>query len=187
MTLAHCEPLLTTERLELWRPQASDLADLYALTLHDDTRRYLGGTAPSEADSASRLLRNAGSWSLYGYGVFMVRRRGEAQIVGSCGVFQSWRGVGQGMDDTPEAGWIIHPDYCGQGLAGEAMRAVLPWFDAVHGPRRVACMIEEGHTVSERLAGVLGFVRYGGVHSEGEKPLGLYERGYGIAPLTQPD
>ena len=116
-------------------------------------------------------------WQLYGYGVFIVRRRGSAQIIGTCGVFRSWRGFAHGLDDVPEAGWIFHPDHWGQGYASEAMRAALPWFDAAHGRQRVACMIEEGHAVSERIALQLGFVEYARHQESGDKPLVLYERG----------
>lgn len=176
-------PLLTTERLELWQPQIGDLAGLNTINCDPRTLPFLGSWKPGIADSFARLLRNAGSWSLYGYGVFMVRRHGEARILGTCGVFHSYRGFGQGMDDTPEAGWIIHPDEWGQGLAGEAMRGALEWFDAAQGVRRIACMIEEGHAVSERLAGQLGFVPYGRHEKpdDGETPLVLYER-FGPAP-----
>lgn len=169
-------PVLTTERFELWRPQVDDLADLHVILSDPRTLEFLGNWAPSEADTFARLLRNAGSWSLHGYGTFFVREKGNAQIVGNCGVFRSWRGFASGLNDVPEAGWIIHPDHWGQGIAGEVMRAVMPWFDAVHGRQRVACMIEQDHTVSERLAQILGFVEYARHQQPDEKPLVLYER-----------
>ena len=170
------ELVLTTERLELWRPQLGDLDGLNAINTDPRTLKFLGSWGPSRADSFARLLRNAGGWSFYGYGVFMIRRRGAAQIIGSCGVFRSFRGFAHGLDDVPEAGWIIHPDHWRQGYAGEAMRAVLPWFDEVHGMQRVACMIEAGHAVSQKLAAQLGFAEYARhVDAEG-KELVLYER-----------
>lgn len=171
-------PLLTTDRLELWQPQPADLADLFDLTYAEETRQFLGSFVPSEADSFARLLRNAGSWSLYGYGTFIVRFKGAGGIVGNCGVFRSHRGFGadQGLDNVPEAGWIVHQDCWGQGLAREAMEAALVWFDQAHGKQRIACMIEEGHDTSDALAGKLGFVRYGR-HQPDEGPaLVLYER-----------
>jgi RimJ/RimL family protein N-acetyltransferase len=171
-------PLLTTQRLELWQPQPSDLADLYQLTLHEETRQFLGGFAPSEADSFARLYRNAGSWALWGYGTFTVRFKGESRIAANCGMFRSYRGFGPeaGLDDVAEAGWIVHKDYWGQGMAREAMDAALAWFDAEHGAQRVACMIEEGHVASDKLARVLGFVPYGRHEAEGGATLVLYER-----------
>jgi RimJ/RimL family protein N-acetyltransferase len=172
-------PVLVTQRLELWRPRADDLADLYELTLAEETRRFLGGFEPSESDSFARLLRNSGCWALYGYGSFMVRLRSEPQIVANCGVFRSHRGFGadQGLDNVPEAGWIVHRDHWGQGIAREAMEACLAWFDAAHGKQRIACMIEQGHGASDKLAQRLGFVPYGWHEAEDGATLVLYERG----------
>lgn len=171
-------PVLTTARLELWQPRPGDLAGLLDLTMDEESRRFLGNLQPSETDSFARLLRNAGSWSLWGYGTFMVRLKGTDRIVANCGVFRSHRGFGadQGLDNVPEAGWIIHRDHWGQGIAREAMEAALTWFDAVHGPQRVACMIEQGHTASDQLAQRLGFVPYGRQENETGQPLILYER-----------
>jgi RimJ/RimL family protein N-acetyltransferase len=168
-------PLLTTARLELWRPRAGDLASLVELMKADETRRFLGPTKPDNRGQFERLLRNAGSWSLFGYGSMMLRRQGEDAIVGVCGVFHSHRGFGQGMDDVPEAGWIIRNDCWRQGYAGEAMGRILEWFDGTHGPRRIAAMIEEGNAASERVAAALGFERYGCQEYEGAQ-LNLYER-----------
>ncbi|WP_309753334.1 GNAT family protein [Novosphingobium sp.] len=171
-------PLLTTARLELWQPQLGDLADLFDLTFAEETRAFLGSFVPSEMDSFNRLHRNAGSWALHGYGAFMVRRTGSAKIIGNCGVFRSHRGFGVefGLDDVPEAGWILHKDAQGAGIAREAMEAALAWFDGAHGPQRIACMIEDGHAASERLAAKLGFAEYARHQVEGDKPLVLYER-----------
>jgi RimJ/RimL family protein N-acetyltransferase len=171
-------PVLVTARLELWQPRAEDLPDLYQLTLAEETRRFLGGFEPSESDSFARLSRNAGSWALYGYGTFAVRFKGEARMIANCGVFRSHRGFGsdKGLDNVPEAGWIVHKDHWGEGVAGEAMEAALAWFDAVHGCQRVACMIEEGHGASDKLARRLGFVPYGRHEAEDGAVLVLYER-----------
>lgn len=171
-------PVLTTVRYELWQPQVGDLADLFELTRDEETRRFLGGFTPTEMDSFTRLTRNAGSWALWGYGTFMVRAKSDRRIIGNCGVFRSHRGFGaeQGLDNVPEAGWIVHRDAWGQGLASEVMNAALAWFDATHGRQRIACMIEQGHAASEAIAMKLGFVRYGQQVPETGAPLGLWER-----------
>ncbi|WP_159979963.1 MULTISPECIES: GNAT family N-acetyltransferase [unclassified Novosphingobium] len=173
--------MLTTQRFELHRPVASDLPDLCRLIADEETRRFLGPADPAPQPQFERLLRNAGSWALYGYGSFMVRLPGKPDIIATCGVFHSLRGFGEavGMDDVPEAGWIVRPDWCGKGVAREAMEAALTWFNTEHGPRRVACMIEDGNTASQRLAARLGFAHYA-AHEVADGPvpvvLGLYER-----------
>lgn len=143
-----------------------------------ETSRYLGGTIQPESDAFARLLRNAGSWALYGYGAFVIRAKGDERIIGTCGVFRSHRGFGAdlGLDDVPEAGWIIHRDWWSQGAASEVMQAALAWFDKTHGHQRVACMIETGNEASVRVARRLGFVEYGRHRPEEGVELVLYER-----------
>ncbi|MBW8783893.1 MAG: GNAT family N-acetyltransferase, partial [Novosphingobium sp.] len=119
---------MTTARLELWQPAVGDEQGLYALTADAAMRQHLAFAEPSLADSGARLLRSAGSWALYGYGPLLLRRPSDARIIGNCGVFHSWRGFGKGMDNVPEAGWIVARDCWGVGYAGEAMRAILAWW-----------------------------------------------------------
>ncbi|WP_353230214.1 GNAT family N-acetyltransferase [Novosphingobium sp.] len=153
-------PIVSTARLDLWQPVAADLHALAALVVPDAVRRYLGPRPLTLADEFGRLARNAGSWALYGYGNFVVREAGTPNVVGICGVFHSWRGFGADFDDTPEAGWIFAEPVWGRGYAGEAAAAALAWFDAQHGPRRVACMIEPDNRASMAIAARLGFVAY---------------------------
>jgi RimJ/RimL family protein N-acetyltransferase len=174
------EPVLVTERLELWRPHTGDRAGHLALITPDAVRRFLGRSEATASDVFARLLRNAGSWALYGYGIFTVRERGRAEIVGNCGVFHSWRGFagpnGLGMDDVPEAGWIVAEDHWGKGYAVEAMQAALAWFDRTHAPARTVCMIEEGNEASQAVASRLGYTEYDRHLPDEGQPLVLYER-----------
>ncbi|WP_156839692.1 GNAT family N-acetyltransferase [Novosphingobium aquimarinum] len=174
-------PLLKTERFDLWKPRVSDLGGLCRLVADAETRRYLGHTGRDEKSQWERLMRNAGSWALHGYGTFMVRPRGSEDLIATCGVFHSWRGFGSeiGMDDVPEAGWIVRRDHWGQGVAGEVMATVIAWFDTEIGPRRIGCMIEEGNEASHRVAARLGFrpyCDYEATDTDEKVMLKLYER-----------
>ena len=170
---------MVTERLELWRPQASDRDGLRALIEPGAVRRFLGGMEPDDHDVFMRLLRNAGSWALYGYGTFIVRERGEEAIVGNCGVFHSWRGFGRGLDDVAEAGWIVAKSAWGKGYAREAMEAALAWFEREHGAVPTLCMIEQGHRASEAVAAKLGYEVCGRYEEKDERPLIVYRREVG--------
>ena len=174
-------PVLLTERLELSRPQVSDRAGLRALIEPGEVRRFLGGMEPDDHDVFMRLLRNAGSWALYGYGTFMVRERGEEAIVGNCGVFHSWRGFGRGLDDIAETGWIVAKSAWGKGYAQEAMAAALAWFEREHGGKPTLCMIEQGHRASEAVAAKLGYAAFDRVEERDERPLVVYRRDAGGA------
>ena len=148
-------PILT-ERLELHPPGPGDALAMAAIVSDPRTGRYLGGPGTT-ADHYQRFMRNAGSWFIHGYGSFTLRLKREREPMGSCGIFHSWRGLGDDFDDGPEAGWIIAADHAGRGYAGEAMRAALAWFESTQGPQRITCIIEKGNEASFRLAAKLGF------------------------------
>ena len=167
--------VLSTERLDLSLPAPHDHSSLVAMMADDAVRRNLGNRPTSKADEYNRLARHAGSWALYGYGSFMCRLHGTDTFVGICGVFHSWRGFAEGLDDTPELGYSLMRPFWGQGLATEAGRAALAWFDAEHGLRRIACMINEANIASLSVAGKLGFVHYGTYAGDAET-LALLER-----------
>jgi RimJ/RimL family protein N-acetyltransferase len=158
---------LSTDRLDLWRPAPRDHAALIDLLADDEVRRHLGNRPTGAVEEFNRLCRNAGSWALYGYGIFTCRARGSDEVLGICGVFHSWRGFAHGLDDTPEIGWIFARKTWGQGVASEAARASLGWFDAAFPHRRVACMINDTNLPSLAVADKLGFVRYDAHEDEG--------------------
>ena len=178
-------PVVVTERLELWRPQVGDREGLRVLIAPDAVRRFLGGMDPDVHDVFMRLLRNAGSWALYGYGTFMVRERGQAGIVGNCGVFHSWRGFGRGLDDVAEAGWIVAQSAWGKGYAQEAMEAALTWFEREHGATPTLCMIVQGHRASEAVAVKLGYIACDRHDEKDERPLIVYRREAGLPTLAR--
>jgi RimJ/RimL family protein N-acetyltransferase len=153
-------PELSTDRLDLWRPAARDHAALVDLLSDEEVRRHLGSRPTGAVEEFNRLCRNAGSWALFGYGIFTCRARGSDEVLGICGVFHSWRGFGKGLDDTPEIGWIFARKTWGQGIATEAARASIAWFDAAFPGRRIACMINDTNLPSLAVAAKLGFVRY---------------------------
>ena len=149
-------PLLVSERLEYWRPSALDLEEIYAIVTEPETARFIG-RRESIADQFERSTRNAGSWLLYGYGCFTLRPRGGREIIGTAGVFHSWRGLGEDVDDRPEIGWILRRDQVGRGLGFEAASTSLAWFDAVHGRHTVTCFVAADNKPSLALAEKLGF------------------------------
>ena len=171
-----CSPTIKTERFELWGPRRDDL-DGFARLLDDpETVRFLGEARPSHPSQWERLMRNAGCWAVYGYGTFMVRPLGSEEIIGSCGIFPSWREVPASFVEVPEAGWIVRRDHAGRGVAREVMSAAITWFETAFGRQRIVCMIEDGNDASLRLAAHLGFRQYATENPEKGNPLILLER-----------
>jgi len=168
-------PFLTTDRLALDKPRLDDVWPMFTIVSHAETRRYLG-PADQPADFFTRFQRGAGSWMLHGYGPFMLREHGRPALIGNCGIFHSYRGLGEDFDDQPEAGWILAAEHAGKGFAGEAMRAAIAWFERAHGRQRIVCMISPGNEASFRLADKLGFAVMREAELAWGEPVVLLER-----------
>ncbi len=153
------EVQLETGRMILSQPARADMVPAYAIVSDPVTARYLGGV-PQLHDHFMRFSRGAGSWLLYGYGTFVVRLKDDPAPIGTCGIFHSWRGLGDDFDDMPEAGWIFDRRHVGMGLGREAMDAVMAWYEGAFGPRRIVAMIDPENKPSLRLAASLGFAPF---------------------------
>lgn len=159
-------PRIETSRLVLTVARRDDYLRMRDLVADPDVHRFLGPRADDPTtDMFSRALRAAGSWQLYGYGMFLVWEKSSGAFVGQAGVFHSMRGFGKGLDDVPEAGWIVARKFWGKGYAFEAACAAFDWYEdeianVGAGPVRIACMIESDNVASIRLAQRLGFSRY---------------------------
>ena len=147
---------IETERLLLRAPVIDDFDDLHALTASPEMREHLAGFSHVE-DDYKRLLSNIGGWATFGFGTFSVIERETGDYVGNCGLFRLLRGLGEGFDGHPEAGWIVANSRWGRGYASEAMTAALDWFERVHAIPRTVCMISPGNTASEAIAAKLGY------------------------------
>ena len=80
-------------------------------------------------------------------------RAGEAMI-GWCGVKPG--AVGTPIDGLPEAGWTLHPDWWGQGLAREAAVAAIAQFWAVSAAASLFAITTGDNRASRRLMKHLG-------------------------------
>lgn len=170
-------PRLETNRLVLRLPGPEDHMLLRDLVADPQVHRFLGPRPQDPTtDMFSRALRAAGSWQLYGYGLFLAFEKDGGAFVGQLGMFRSMRGFGKGMDDVVEAGWIVARKHWGKGYAHEAMHAALDWFDRKHGIARIACMIEQDNAASVKLANKLGFLRYDEHRLDDGVVVDLFER-----------
>jgi RimJ/RimL family protein N-acetyltransferase len=142
-------PTLTTARLTLRAPQASDWPHWCAFAA--STRaQYVGG--PLDEGKAWRSFGHViGMWVLRGYGSFVFHETGSDLPLGLCG---PWHPA-----DWPEReiGWTIwHPHAEGKGYAFEAATAARAFaFDVLHWPTAVS-YIDPANARSIALATRLG-------------------------------
>ncbi len=167
-------PLMETARLRLRAAEHRDFDAYAAMWAEPRTTRYIGGEPRSRSASWLRFFGLPGHWALMGFGYWVFADRRDDRFIGCGGLAWLDRGITE-LEGVPEAGWAIAPDAWGQGLASEAMAAVLDWADQALGAPQVRCIINPGHAASERVAARLGFRGIGVSDALGE-PVNLYAR-----------
>jgi RimJ/RimL family protein N-acetyltransferase len=150
-------PTIETERLILRQYRKHDFAAHYAIVSDPEVMRHFSGPPISKEDSWRRMSAAVGSWPLLGFGGWAVTRRPDGKLVGMVSLFNAWRALEPKFGEEPEMGWIFAKEVHGQGIAGEACRAVLEWADANLQPTPVWAIIAPSNEPSLRLAERLGF------------------------------
>jgi RimJ/RimL family protein N-acetyltransferase len=110
-----------------------------------------------------------------GIGLWAVERRSDRRTVGHVGFFDFQRDMTPSIAGEPEMGWIFSREGQGQGLASEAGRAALDWFDRTFGSMSIPAIIDVANSPSLRLAERLGFERQPNGVYRGE-PIAIFRR-----------
>lgn len=140
--------ILNTFRLTLRRARMEDLAEVHAMLSHPAAMRYW--STPEHETIAETDAWLSGMIASDGAGGddFLIERNGH--VIGKAG---AWK--------VPEIGYLIHPDHWGQGLAFEAMSAVVPHLFSHHDIAALTAETDPRNVVSWRLLLRLGFVETG--------------------------
>ncbi|MEM7546345.1 MAG: GNAT family N-acetyltransferase [Pseudomonadota bacterium] len=143
-------PALSTERLDMRPPTEADLGTYWAFYAVTDVKvgGYRGGRSDEEVAAIHK--RDMDHWAAKGFGVFLMRRKGEADAVG---------GVGLSHPDhwpSHELTWWLMPHARGEGYATEASRAVIAWAYNDLGWPAVETHMRDENAPARRLAARLG-------------------------------
>ena len=106
-----------------------------------------------------RIAASVGTWDLMGSAAGRWCARPTTSSSATVSLFNAWRDLEPQFGEEPEMGWIFATEVHGQGIAGEACRAVLDWADANFPPTPVWAIISPGNGPSFKLAERLGFAR----------------------------
>lgn len=153
--------MIETDRLILRQPELADLDAIHAMRSDAQVVRFLGGKPLTREEAWHRLTRSAGTWTLLGYGMFVVVEKASGLFMGEVGLMQAHRDLGPDFDAFPEAGWVLARAAHGKGYATEAGRAAHDWFRAQFGARRSVCIIAPEHAASLNVAAKLGYRPFG--------------------------
>jgi len=148
---------LMTERLQLRMPADDDAAAL--LALYGDAqvmRHWSHGPWSCIAQAQAAILEAQHDLSTGRALHLAIAPRAGAGLVGSCALFDI---VAQHRRAT--LGYLLAPAYWGQGLAHEALRALLAYGIGVLGLQRIEAEVAPRNVASQALLTRLGFRREG--------------------------
>jgi RimJ/RimL family protein N-acetyltransferase len=144
-------PRLETERLILHPTRVEDFEAWAEFAADPESMRFLGGPQP-RAVAWRAFIAMAGSWALYGFGMFSVIEKASGRWLGRLG---PWRPEGWPGN---EIGWGMVRDVEGRGFALEGARAAIDWAFATLGWSDIIHCIDDGNQRSVALAKRLGSV-----------------------------
>lgn len=154
-------PVVQTRRLVLDGHRREDMDALAAIWADPAVVGPLERAPLTREETWLRLLRHVGSWTLLGFGFWVVRLRTNDRIIGEVGFSLFERTIEPPLPDLPEAGWVLAAAAHGSGFAQEAMGAALGWADRTLEAPFTTCMIDGGNARSLRLAERLGYLPFG--------------------------
>ena len=141
--------LIETERLLLRPLTTADVEEVVAMHATPEVMRTMRG-AFERPRALERLERNEREWQDRGHGLMAIVERASDRFVGRSGL-KYWP-----QFDEVEVGWVLHPDFWGQGFATEAGCACLDWgFKSLDVPY-ITAMIMPENVRSIRVAERLG-------------------------------
>jgi RimJ/RimL family protein N-acetyltransferase len=139
---------IRTQRLLLRRARAADLEDMHAVLSDSRAMRFWSTLPHTTLGQTGEWLDRMISASPAESDDFVVEH--EGRVIGKAGC---WR--------LPEIGFILHPDHWGQGLAREALAAVIEHVFERRAIQEITADVDPRNEASLRLLRRLGFGKTG--------------------------
>lgn len=138
--------MIRTSRLILRRATPDDLADVHAMLSDPRAMRYWSRPEHETLEESRDWL--AAMIAATDADDYLVEHQGR--VIGKAGMWKK-----------PEVGFLLHPDFQGQGLAREAMEAVILHLFATHDLPELVAEADPRNEASLKLLSRLGFVETG--------------------------
>lgn len=144
-------PVLETDRLHLRAIRVSDAADMYDYAKRDEVTKYLLWNPHPDVTYTRRYLEYlAGRYRLGQFYDWAIVSKSDQRMIGTCGFVRF-----DCPHNSAEIGYVLSPDYQGQGYMYEAARRVMQFGFSVLGLHRIEAryMVENASSrqVMEKL------------------------------------
>lgn len=159
--------MLETENLVLRGHRQSELNDCIAMWADPKVVEHISGIPSTPEQTWSRFLRYAGLWHHLGFGYWVIADKSDDRFLGEAGFADFHRDTTPSIKSRPEVGWALASQWHRQGIATEAVSAILRWADRHLNATHSSAIINPTNLASIHLAKKLGFANevmgsYGG-------------------------
>jgi [ribosomal protein S5]-alanine N-acetyltransferase len=150
-------PIIETERLHLRQATNKDAKDMYIYLSDQEVVQHMGLEPYKSAEDVLEEINWYKSIWEKGTGIrWCITLKKENIVIGSCGFLNR-----QPKHYKAEIGYELSSSYWGQGIAGEALNAVLTYGFQQLSLERVEALIEPANTASQKLVAKHGFLKEG--------------------------
>ena len=145
-------PQLETERLILRAMRVCDSADMYDYARRPEVSRYLLWRPHTDVNYTRRYMEYlAGRYRIGAHYEWAMIHKESGRMIGTCGFARI-----DTANNCAELGYVLHPDYHGQGIVPEAAARVLKFAFGVLGLNRVEARYMVENAPSRRVMDKLG-------------------------------
>jgi len=160
-------PVLETGRCSLRAATPDDAADIFRIQSDPRVTRYLGRQPMTSLDQAVQRIESYRTTFSEQTGIiWAITRCGEQQVIGTCVL---WNLVKPHF--RAELGYMLAPEWWGQGIVTEAASAVLNFGFNSMGLHSVEAQTDPKNAGSQRVLEKLGFVLEGYFHENYYDPV----------------
>jgi RimJ/RimL family protein N-acetyltransferase len=165
---SHDSEELLTARLSLRRPAPGDIDAIFSIHSDPATCVHNPSDALSRREEGLELFHRWNDhWQRFGYGYWVVRRRGSDRQLGFCGTkFMDLNGM-----SVLNLFYRFEVSSWGQGVAGEAAKAVVGWVSERVPDLPVIARVRPANIASQRVAVRAGLGRVEHLDTAGEDGL----------------
>jgi ribosomal-protein-alanine N-acetyltransferase len=148
-------PTLHTPRLNLREIVPDDAEALFEMRSDERAMRYIGRPLQKEVSEAEELIDKIRQFFAQNEAVMWgISLRGQPRLIGNVGFWKMDK-----ENHRTEIGYMLHPDYWGQGIMDEAMTAALEYCFKVLNFHSVEADTDPENEASGRILERHGFVQ----------------------------
>ncbi|QYJ87368.1 GNAT family N-acetyltransferase [Shewanella mesophila] len=167
--------LIDTPRLQMREFTLDDADAVLAFSIHPEVVRYTGDAGKvNSLEDAKRVIKDywLAGYREHGFARYALICKQDNQLIGFCGIkYEPYLNRGAGGIDI---GYRMLPDYWGQGLATEAVKACLDYAHSTLGVEKVYAEVMVENSASSKVLLKAGMRHIDSYQDDGYQ-LHLYE------------